>query len=106
MQHNLPADYRDQTVCILGLGFVGLTLTAVLADVGFHVIGVEIRPEVREKLAAGTVHFYEPGLDVHLRRATQSGRTRSAQRDPEGLQGDCVCDHRRHAARFRWAREP
>jgi UDP-N-acetyl-D-mannosaminuronic acid dehydrogenase len=74
MQHDLPADYRDHTVCILGLGFVGLTLAAVLADVGFHVIGVEIRPEVREKLAAGTVHFYEPGLDGHLRRATQSGR--------------------------------
>lgn len=74
MPYDLPADYRDRTVCILGLGFVGLTLAAVLADVGFHVIGVEIRAEVREKLAAGTAHFYEPGLDEHLRRATESGR--------------------------------
>jgi len=73
MQDHIPADFRDRTVCVLGLGFVGLTLAAVMASVGFKIIGVEIRAEVRDHFAAGTAHFYEPGLTENLRRASQSG---------------------------------
>ncbi len=39
----IPNEFRDRTVCILGLGFVGLTLAAAMAEVGFNVVGVEIR---------------------------------------------------------------
>ena len=80
----VPEEFVCSMICpritaIILFAFLAWVLLAslsrrCLADVGFHVIGVEIRPDVREKLAAGTVHFYEPGLDGHLRRATQSGR--------------------------------
>src|SRR4029077_6835021 len=73
MQDHIPADFRDRTVCVLGLGFVGLTLAAVMASVGFKIVGVEIRAEVRDNFKAGTAHFYEPGLTENLRRASQSG---------------------------------
>src|ERR1043165_5615229 len=73
MQDRIPADFKDRTICVLGLGFVGLTLAAVMASVGFKIIGVEIRAEVRDSFNAGSAHFYEPGLTENLRRAVQSG---------------------------------
>lgn len=70
----IPAGYKDRTVCILGLGFVGLTLAAVMAEVGFDIIGVEIRKDVLQKLNAGIAHFYEPGLTDAMHRAVKNGR--------------------------------
>lgn len=67
-------DDRDQTVCIVGLGFVGLTLGVVLADSGFTVEGVEIRDDVVEMLKQGKAHFHEPGLTPRLTHMVQAGR--------------------------------
>jgi UDP-N-acetyl-D-mannosaminuronic acid dehydrogenase len=71
---SLPTDYRDGNVCLLGLGFVGLTLAACMADVGFRITGIEIKDDVREKLKASKGHFFEPGLNESLHRALSSGR--------------------------------
>ena len=86
MQTHLSHDYPDRTICILGLGFVGLTLAAVMADVGFHIIGVELRPEVRERLGSGQAHFHEPGLNDNIRRAISSGHFEIHEQIPE----DCT----------------
>ena len=32
---------NNQSVCVIGLGFVGLTLSAVMAQAGFKVHGIE-----------------------------------------------------------------
>jgi UDP-N-acetyl-D-mannosaminuronic acid dehydrogenase len=74
MSNSLPANYQDRHVCLLGLGFVGLTLTACMADVGFRITGVEIKDDVREMLKASKAHFFEPGLNESLHRAVSSGR--------------------------------
>lgn len=36
-------NFRDGQVCIIGLGYVGLMLAVAMADIGFSVVGVEIR---------------------------------------------------------------
>ena len=72
----LPQDFPDANVCIVGLGFVGLTLAVVLGSVGFHVDGVEISEEVRTHLSGGRAHFHEPGLDNRLARLLSEGRLR------------------------------
>ena len=36
----------DNTICVLGLGYVGLTLSVTLASIGFNVYGIEIRKKV------------------------------------------------------------
>ena len=74
MQSHMVPGYADQSVCVLGLGFVGLTLAAVMADSGFNITGVEIRKELRDQLKSGSAHFYEPGLDENIKRAIASGR--------------------------------
>ncbi len=55
-------------VCIVGLGFVGLTLSVALARRGFNVFGAESNDEIRESLNAGIPHFFEPGLEKFLKR--------------------------------------
>jgi UDP-N-acetyl-D-mannosaminuronic acid dehydrogenase len=66
-------DFPDRTVCIVGLGYVGLTLAVAMAQVGFRVVGVERRPEVVTDLREGKPHFYEPKLPEALRRSVQMG---------------------------------
>jgi UDP-N-acetyl-D-mannosaminuronic acid dehydrogenase len=69
----VPHSFSDRSVCILGLGFVGLTLASTMAAVGFRVWGVELRKEVVDELRQGRPHFHEPGLADQLRRVLASG---------------------------------
>jgi UDP-N-acetyl-D-mannosaminuronic acid dehydrogenase len=73
MDH-VPENMPDRTVCILGMGFVGVTLAAVMAQIGFDVIGIEVRSELVRRLRAGEAHFFEPGLNEQISAAVQSGR--------------------------------
>jgi nucleotide sugar dehydrogenase len=72
----VPSDFPDRTVCIFGQGYVGLTLAAVMADIGFDVIGTEIRDDVLACLRKGKAHFHEPGLDELVGKLVARGRLR------------------------------
>lgn len=51
-----------QTVGIVGMGYVGLTLTAALARNGYVVHGTDAQPAVLDALSAGRPHIFEPGV--------------------------------------------
>ena len=72
--NGFPAAWRDRNICVMGLGYVGLTFAVVMADVGFSVHGVEIRDNVVRDLLEGKPHFHEPGLAGRLTRVIRSGR--------------------------------
>src|SRR6266851_2740829 len=76
---------RDRNICIMGMGYVGVTLAVVMAEVGFHVQGVEIHEDVVRGLAQGKPHFHEPGLAGRLARVLKSGRLSVSQHIPAGL---------------------
>jgi len=78
------SSFGDRKVCILGLGYVGLTLAAVMADVGFSVTGVEIRPEILEFLREGKASFHEPGLEKMLHQGAEDGLLSWQQYIPDG----------------------
>lgn len=61
---------------VLGLGYLGATHAACMAELGHEVLGVEVVPEKRASLAAGEVPFYEPELPDLLKRHTDSGALR------------------------------
>lgn len=61
-------------IVVLGLGYLGATHAACMAELGHDVLGVEVIPEKRECLAAGDVPFYEPGLPELLKKHIDSGR--------------------------------
>jgi UDP-N-acetyl-D-mannosaminuronic acid dehydrogenase len=50
------------SVGVVGMGYVGLTLTAALARKGLTVHGVDLAPAVVESLTRGRPHIYEPGV--------------------------------------------
>jgi nucleotide sugar dehydrogenase len=79
---NMSDDQSDNAVCVVGLGYVGLTLAVGLAGIGFHVDGVELRAEVVEELRRGRAHFYEPGLNDRLKRLMASGHITASQTIP------------------------
>ncbi|KUL27795.1 UDP-glucose 6-dehydrogenase [Actinoplanes awajinensis subsp. mycoplanecinus] len=60
------------TIGVVGLGYVGLTLTAALAGKGFTVYGADVSPKVIETLAQGRSHIFEPGVEEIFR--TEVGR--------------------------------
>ncbi len=80
-------EFKDQQVCILGLGYVGLTLAVVMADMGFRVLGVEVREVVIDALEKGKAHFHEPGLDDRLQRVIRTGHFRFTCKIPLDWKG-------------------
>ena len=81
----VPEEFQDRSVCVMGLGYVGLTLAVVMADVGFDVLGVEIRPETVKSLRNGVSHFYEPGLEQKLAIISKNGAYKLKQKSLKTL---------------------
>jgi UDP-N-acetyl-D-mannosaminuronic acid dehydrogenase len=85
MNHTVPKDYRDHDVCIIGLGYVGLTLAVSMAEIGFNVLGIEKRADVVKQLVIGQPHFHEPKLPEVLKRVKELERFSISDSIPEGL---------------------
>jgi UDP-N-acetyl-D-mannosaminuronic acid dehydrogenase len=54
---------QARTIGIVGMGYVGLTLTAALARAGHTVHGVDSQTRVLAELSRGRPHIYEPGVE-------------------------------------------
>lgn len=79
-------DERSNTVCIIGLGYVGLTLAVAMAEAGYRIYGVEKSVNIRNCVAAGRAHFSEQGLDAALARHVAEGNiTCSDSLPPAGV---------------------
>jgi UDP-N-acetyl-D-mannosaminuronic acid dehydrogenase len=70
-------DYPIKTVCVVGLGYIGLPTAATLASRGVDVVGVDTNPQVVEAVNAGQSYFSEPDLDMLLRAATTLRKLRA-----------------------------
>ena len=62
-----------KNVCIIGLGYVGLTLGVYLARKGLQVYGIEISDTILDSLTQGKAHFYEENFDTELKQVIESG---------------------------------
>ncbi|MDR1119100.1 MAG: UDP-N-acetyl-D-mannosamine dehydrogenase [Bifidobacteriaceae bacterium] len=70
-------------ICVLGLGYIGLPTSAILACNGVEVLGVDVDEAVVRAVQAGDVPFAEPDLASFVRRAVDSGRLTAAARPGE-----------------------
>lgn len=71
----------QHTVCVLGLGYIGLPTASFLATKGCKVIGVDVSSEVVDTINRAEVHIQEPDLDVLVRSGVHSGNL-TAQTEP------------------------
>lgn len=78
-------------LCIIGTGYVGLVSAACFAEMGNTVTCVDVNPAVVEKLNAGSVHIFEPGLEPMVRHSRADGRLTFTTRLEEGIaNADCA----------------
>lgn len=61
---------------VFGLGYLGLTHAACMAEAGHEVLGIDIAPARVAQLQAGQVPFFEPELAELVARGVESGRLR------------------------------
>jgi UDPglucose 6-dehydrogenase len=73
-------------VTVFGTGYVGLVQGAILADVGHHVICVDVDAEKIERLKQGHIPIFEPGLDTLVKEKFAAGRLNFTTDAAEAIQ--------------------
>lgn len=63
----------DNKICIIGMGYVGLTLAVAMAKKGYSVHGVEIDEKKLKLMKEGKPCFYEAGLESTLKTVINKG---------------------------------
>ena len=61
-------------ITVVGTGYVGLVGAACLAEVGNHVLGLDVNAEKIRVLKEGGIPIHEPGLLEIVRRNVENGR--------------------------------
>jgi UDPglucose 6-dehydrogenase len=74
-------------ICVIGVGYVGLVTGTCFADLGHQVTCIDVDESKIEKLRAGIMPIYEPGLEEMVRRNAQAGRLDFATSHEEALAG-------------------
>lgn len=69
---------KYKSVCVIGLGYIGLPTASLLGTKGYHVHGVDVSPEVVETVNNGGIHIVEPDLDILVKSAVQGGKLTAA----------------------------
>lgn len=67
------------TICVVGLGRIGLPTASVFADAGANVIGVDINAEIVQNVNSGRCQFSdEPGLKELVRKVVEARRLKAS----------------------------
>lgn len=71
------------TVCVVGLGYIGLPTAAMLASRGFHVVGYDVNEAAVASINSGRAHFHEPDLQMLLSAAISTERLKAQSQPAE-----------------------
>lgn len=71
-------DLPFNSVCVVGMGYIGLPTATVLAAHGFTVVGIDVREEAVAAINSGRAHIVEPDLDTAVTGAVAAGRLRAS----------------------------
>ena len=68
---------KNKTVCVVGLGYIGLPTAALLASNGYDVRGVDINEHTVDIINRGCIHIVEPDLDAYVRSAVSNQKLKA-----------------------------
>ena len=63
----------ENKVTTIGLGYIGLPTSALIADTNIPVHGVDLNQKVVETINKGKIHIVEPDLDAVVANAVEKG---------------------------------
>ncbi len=72
-------------ICVIGTGYVGLVTGVCFADLGNHVVCVDVDLHKIDMLRSGKSPIYEPGLEELIERNMRSGRLVFTDSYPLGM---------------------
>lgn len=61
------------SLCVIGMGYIGLPTASIFASNGIFVTGMDINSEIIDGLKIGHLHIFEPGLGDLVTDALESG---------------------------------
>jgi len=61
-------------VSIIGLGYIGLPTSVLIASKGVNVLGIDINQDIVNKVNQASLHFYEPDLEKLIKSVIDSGK--------------------------------
>lgn len=82
--------FPTTSVCVVGLGYIGLPTASILASKGYQVSGVDVREDVVETINRGEIHIEEPDLDVLVKAVVANNRLK-AIREPQPADIFIIC---------------
>jgi len=74
-------------ICVVGVGYVGLVTSACFADLGNHIVALDIDQKRVDGLKNNIMPIYEPGLDELVKRNVKAGRLHFTTSYAEALNG-------------------
>ena len=74
-----------KTVVTIGLGYIGLPTSALIASNGINVMGIDLNQKVVDTINRGEIHIVEPELDHVVKKAVENGFLKAST---EPISGD------------------
>lgn len=63
-----------ETICVMGLGYIGLPTASFLGSKGYQVTGVDVAKDIVDTINKGEIHIVEPDLDLLVKSAVNAGK--------------------------------
>ena len=68
---------KKKTICVVGLGYIGLPTAALLANKGYSVAGVDVNEEVVSTINNSKIHIVEADLGEFVKSAISTRRLKA-----------------------------
>ena len=77
-------------ILIMGMGYVGVTTGLLFAELGWQVTGLDTDTMKIQALSEGKLSFYEPGLDLLLKKHLESGTNSFTSSPEKGIRENAI----------------
>jgi len=66
------------SICVFGLGYIGLPTAAMFAHHEANVVGVDVNQHAVDTINQGKIHIVEPGLEAIVKQAVDNGKLKAS----------------------------